>query len=477
MKPQRKSEKIIDVIGGHGLYQILLLINFIFLTFAMDFNYGIIGFITSPPIISYLDSQNQVKEDSADEIKCKTFINIVKYTNNWLIEFEIYCDSFKISFIQALFLAGAAIGLVLLKILTMKFYKENLIKVMQTINLLSFLLLLVKKNYWVICFFTFINGVAFVPSYILKNVIITEYVGKERRSIFQLIGFMASASVAVIIILLYELIEHGDWRNIYYGIGLYLIIPLTVMIFLLKINPRNYILKRDFENAYTNALFIAKLNGKIVNTASTLYSENAEKNLIDLDEINETYTEKELKDWIFNYYEVNNDDELKLPDPATISQESAFESEINEKNMNAQEIENTDKPHNFLAEVFKKFITKKYILLLLIVLSSNFVFTTSLLENGKFVIQPDFKLAFLVITGCIYVSFFLSSFLMNIKFLGRKYTNIIFVLICLTLRIISSQINPPNVWICLLIFLFSFTINSSLLLFVKPQVRQILGLS
>lgn len=410
MKHQHNTEKIVSKIGGHGKYQIIITCILFVIAMGVDFSIAFMTLMTSKPYVQYGENKKEVLNYDI----CKNYPNFqkIKETNNWATIYDMQCDRFKTTMLQSSFLVGAVIGLICVKIFAYKYYKENLIKFFHALYCVSFLLCIINK-YESTVLMTFLHGLCQVPIYLMRNSIITEYINKEQRALFQTGLFFSLIALGLLVVPLYLLVNTQDWRFIYLSVCGIQVLALLALVFYLKVNPRNYLLKGEIDNAINSAIFVAKQN-KLIRDNNQDSTENPFM-----------YTEEELKEWILD----NFSDRSKLLN--TMISTTTDEDELYPK---IPLIEDKENSHQMtLIDVIKLTLTKKHILLFFIILLMNAMFYTILYENEKYTMEDDFGKTYVLSVASSGVLFLVTLFLMNK--IGRRFTILIFLISIMFLRI------------------------------------------
>ena len=413
MKDQHNTEKIIMKIGGHGKYQIIITFILFIIAMGADFSVGFLTLMTSKPLVKV---DINAKPEILNYDICKNYpdFKVLKFSLNWATLYKIQCDPLKTTILQSSFLIGAVIGLICVKIFAYKFYKENLIKFFIGLYCASFLLSIIN-HYESTVLMTFLHGLCQVPIFLMRNSIITEYINKEQRALFQTCLFFSVIVLGLLIIPIYSLIgQTGDWRFVYLSVSGTQMIALVALIYYLKVNPRNYLLKGEVDNAINSAIFVANQNKLIKNPNQDIS--------VDQDK----YTEEELKEWILENF--SNRSKLLSTMISTTTEEDELYPKI-------PLIEDKEDYHQMsFIDILKLTFTQTHILLFFVILLMNAIFYTTVYENEKFTMEPDFGMSYMISVGSTAVLFFIASFLLNK--IGRRFTILIFLILLMGLRVI-----------------------------------------
>lgn len=347
VKINSNSEQIIYKIGGSHKYQKILLLILILVCIGADFGFSMISFMTSMPIIEYTDKygnkntpvlNDQICKDNSlnfsiiDTKKNKLFYsnnsivdklnntNIQIYNDipvnkqyniqNWTLEYNIYCEPFKLSFLRMSILIGGALAFISFQFVNN--YPKELLNIIVLFTNSFSLIFIVINTYETTLIASIIQGFCQAFNFVVKNTIITEMVVKEKRHFYLLAIFIYNISSLLFYPFIYKLI--GDnWKILYLSLGLYQLITLLILYKFMVVDPRFYLFKGNLEKTYLNALKIAKFNKFIkdkqnkdtiilkTNINSPNNITNKSDSLLD-NNCNIQYTKEDLHKWIFDNY-------------------------------------------------------------------------------------------------------------------------------------------------------------------------------
>lgn len=446
MKFEDKIEKLISISGSKNRYQYFLLIIVFFLWSNCNFMAVVLPYLERKPMVEYTEGGKTYKKLLDNEI-CKKKYNVTEHIEySWVQQFNIMCDSKKTGLISSFTFLGETSGGILFGLIT-KFipYKKNMVISSILFSVVIFSLTFVNS---ISLFPLLLFGVCFTSLFCnflcyssLSNV--EEVVSMEKRTLFGSIVNLGYAFSGLMFTLIFYL--QRNWvTNFYILIG-FMVFWLILIAIFVKESPRYYIEKRDVPETLKVLKQIAKFNGKEEQYETSL--KKPEIKMI-LDEIENSETSKEE-----NRYEIKEDEEEEenkeikeenmennrqsdvqiIPDRSTTTEELLDEEQKVAKAKSAPK----PKKQKIGALSLIKYASIRYTFLLLCFLRFsccgiyNGVSVDSKNLSGNFYINQ----VILFITEAI--SYTISGFLIEIKYLGRKGT----MLCCFVIMVISLFIS------------------------------------
>lgn len=249
-------EKLYNLAGGAGRYQIVILIIGFFVWNSLSLIQASIPILERVPEVLYKNETTDLTYDI-----CKEDYNVTHvYGFSWITDMGIECDQAKVGYIGTMFYSGMTVGNFLFSIIT-KFIKHKQVIVIFTFTYIVFLFLTtVIENYYfrIICFFVVggCQGLA-NPSTLT---IVSESVSSKRRSLFASLINVGYSTSAILYTYIYVFLD--SWKYIFWIQNIIATICGVSYIVLLHNSPRTYFSKNDPDQAINILKKIASFNGK-----------------------------------------------------------------------------------------------------------------------------------------------------------------------------------------------------------------------
>lgn len=423
----KNTEKILDYIGCHHRYQILLSVVYLVIGTYLDFSLGNLSVMVTLPKVMYINDKSETKiEEITQEICSKYDYTIVKdqsYTN-WVTDTHIECKNDAISLLSSMFLVGNLLGLMSLQFLQNQ-SKENVIKYICIVYCASSGLLPIK-NYYALILFNLMQGFAQLSVFLLRNSIITEIVCKDKRGLFMNMQSTSTLTSGLIVTLMMYL--KLDWKLQYIiGCGVVLLFNIFNFCFIVT-NPRSLMINNDFELATFTAEYIRKFNkmGPLTTRISSIGEESNSKINSKSNEQPITNEEELLAEDVID----QNSSLIKAPDSVIIANGKENEPSV---------------------------LFRTQLLILFISCSINVIFS---IYEGKVFNNYDNIEAITAISIVSGVFFFgIVTLMMNTDTFGRKYTIIVLQVLIISLRLIYIAWGIKNIYIFFVIRVMAMSIQ------------------
>jgi hypothetical protein len=376
------GDTIIEKLGGHGKYQIILALNLFLLGTCSDFYYCFITLMETPPVVEYYENGEKIISIINYDICKKNYTIIENLTKNtWVYELDIYCDKLRTSILGCSICFGSLIGAI-----AMRWFKNFGCKKCLIIFSLMICVstpLLFFSNYYVFLFCNLFFGWANIALFMIRNTILTEITDNKYRSHFM--NVMISTGILSNLLTYFLFSENIEWRWVYSGNAIALFVFLIFFIFFSVENPRFYHLKKNMKGLVESTKTIAKINATLENVEDLLNNVNNEKN-------ENLITEKEI------------------------------ESPVVTDNPNQNEIKY--KLFRFIIMFFA------YVNLIMTITFEIKNYSNSMND-----------LLYYLITSSMFISYIILAFMMNIPILGRKYTVILTMIILIIIKITKITVS------------------------------------
>ena len=448
-----KIEKVIELAGNKGRYQIINEILIVLIWMNCNVISVSLAFLEKTPEISYINNKGETVTERLDYDLCDELngnYNITKYEKySWAYDLDISCDSTKIGLIGTIAFLGLMCGNISNDLFQKLFGQKKLVVgSMILFGLITILNIFINTYifYLLVCFFSgFFCNLASMTVFMISE----ETIHKNLRALFGAITNCGYPFGGIYFIILYWKVE--NWKTVMYitfGLNLFILI---LIIFILRESPRA-LLYKDYEQALYSLRFIAKFNGRLDEFNKAINSPEYIGIINDLKKLSSNQKMEEIK---INYVtekkeERANSEMLTLPQQSnreTMKNKKKIDIEVKnteytEENVeNKIEIQKKDKIEGKKVEnninQNKKEVKKISFIALFIYpsirwkfLAMNLIwFITAGVYHGLTIGIKDLP-GNVYITGILLfmaeiISNFLSAIFMNIKSLGRKKNCII----------------------------------------------------
>jgi hypothetical protein len=257
------GDKIFKRIGNNGKYQKMVLLMFCLFTGCGEFFIIYNAFMETKPIINYTDPNTNITYSEVPlsydicSLNVPYEINWEKTKSSWIVDFAISCEKVKTSLLYTFLGIGGIFGVLSSSLVSKIGYKKYMIAI-SCIMLLSIGLLFIK-NYYILLFVNFLMGFSCYPMFNLRTTILTEITDKKYRAYYLFAICVAAASWQIIMFTMFLL--GIEWRFVYGGCGLILLCSLTLWKLFYIENPRFFLLRNNREKLINSMIKISSLNG------------------------------------------------------------------------------------------------------------------------------------------------------------------------------------------------------------------------
>ena len=446
----KKIEKLLSYAGNEHRYQYFVLFIFLFLWTNCNFMAVVLPYLEREPLINYFDSNNIFHEKEAlSSEKCNYKYEIVeKFNYSWVNEFGIECDKFKIGLIGVFTFIGNTLGSIAFCVIQ-KFLSHKKILVISSCGfiLTIFLSTLINNIYYLFICLIFVGMFSNLLCY-SSLVISEEIISSKKRSLFSSVINMGYGLSGIIYSFIFMYVQ--NWKyDFYILIGLSSFNAFLICIFVYD-SPRIYIDKGEIEKMNKILACVACFNGLKQEFIKISQSEEYKQLIKEIIEANNYDKEKEieLKDF-------NKEEKLSNKTDKLICLE-----EINKKKIKKESIYTT-----------LKYPSLRYKFLILCILwfgtrsTSNCIALFSKTLSGNYYLN--------IIISFIFESFayFISGFLINLKFLGRKGTLWLQYLIIIISFLILSLVKVSKITELNLNFICRFCTSAVELVFYTYTIE------
>lgn len=384
LKANNLGDLLLEKIGGHGKYQILLTINLFFIGIFIDYYLYYTNYMATVPKVDFIVDGITFTSTLNDTI-CEKYLFTIRddSIDSWVKDKNICCNKLLKSFVGESFFFGCLIGSLLVKFIKNLGHKNGMIICCLSICLFSCFLLF--QNFYLNLVVNFFFGIANVNVFMIKNTTMTELTDKKYRSFFMYSQFASSIASLLIYYILFK--KNIKWIYIYSANAIFLLIFTIINFYFAVENPRFLLEKKDDEKLI-----------KCVNC---------------INQYNKT----------FNSFNQNDLDELR-------DNKDSLINVISDENL-IQGIENFTETSEEKNKKLKK---------LIYFIFTFFIYVLIISATGyemKNYLNEITNSAYYIANCSLFFTFFVSSAMMNISFLGRKFTLIIISIINFTLRTVK----------------------------------------
>ena len=437
-------EKIISLAGNENRYQYFTLCIIIFLWINCNFISCVLPFIEREPIINYIDSDGIFHEnvtltnDICMDLNGRNYTVIKSFGYSWASEFNIECDSFKISAIGSFSYLGNAMGGLAFSVIS-KFISQKKFLIISgfCFCIVIFLCTLVNS----IDYFYFLTTCAgliglFGECLAYSSLVLSqEIVSNKKRSLFSSLINVGYSFCGIIYALLFYFFQ--DWRKVLYTlIGASFISVIFIWIFIYD-SPRTYI-NNNFNKTIEILEGIAKFNGKLEFFRESIEQDEYKK-IIDL--IKGSQNKIENKEQKNDKHPILNENDLTISilENENEPTKNQTTNEINRESDLTLTLLESEKPKKKINvwSIFKyPSIRYKFLILNFLWIGARASFNGVTIASKSF--PGNFYINIIVLCIIESISVFVSGILIDIKKLGRKGTLLIDYILFITIFILLA---------------------------------------
>jgi len=329
MKKKTLSKKLNDLIekaGQANRYQFSLMICFLLQVMCCEMLNISLPSLEATPYVFVKNSQeserltykyckilNITKDNKLDE---RPF-DIEKKVTSIVIDYKLYCDSFKVYMISTFFYSGIIIGSSTCYMFADKIGRKKtlitFIPIYICLLILFFLNELLNKNYYLTLIFLFFIGITIYTITITLIIYLCEIIKHKTIPIFLAVVLLGLPLSGMICDLIFYYIIN-DWKYILLILAFMNSIVYIIMSFIIVNSPIYFLTNGDVKNFIESIKIIAKINRKTIYKEDYAFLEpflNENKNMnniINSHIINDEDINKN-KNIIENNNNIDNDDE------------------------------------------------------------------------------------------------------------------------------------------------------------------------
>ena len=254
------TDKILELVGNSNKYQYTVVIILFMIALSCEVGFYGVPMMLTTPVINYIDKQGDNHTTLMNYSMCKFNHTLVlsESKSTWVIDFEIYCDKFKVSMLGTLMCLGGLTGTVLVQYI--KTYGSRYALLVSCIINITSTFLLLFPNLLFLYLADFFLGMSNIMSFMLRINIMSEITGKHNRAHFNNFILSGGGTSLIIVYLIFE--NNYNWRFIYFGSAALLVISTSLFYFLTVENFRYFFIKGDYTQMIASINYIANFNDK-----------------------------------------------------------------------------------------------------------------------------------------------------------------------------------------------------------------------
>jgi hypothetical protein len=420
---------VIDKLGGHGRYQIILCTIILFIGTFTDFYVFITSFMETKPFVEYTKSSGEKVIQELNYEICEKYKDNLRILfdmskSTIVTDYEIYCDKFKVSLMAFSILLGALFGPIFLKSISHIGAKKCVI-----INCALIILstpFLYIKNFYLLLIVYFIFGVSQLSTFILRNTILTEITGSKYRSYFINVNLCSGIICSLLYYYIFSL--NVDWKLLYVANASGLLVVIIILSFYAVENPRYYLHKEDDHSKKRLKIVIEYIYE--INKKGYRYQE-VEEIICSIDEGQKSENQESIKNDT-NFCNSDSDNKnsenttLKIKDTQVI--QVVENCTKNTESLLFDEHTNSNNQKTFRQKYKMIFLTISFFLYVNIIISIT-------IELKKYGNKLDFY--YYIFNVLTVFSYYIISLLMNISFIGRKYALSSFLILVIIFKLVK----------------------------------------
>jgi hypothetical protein len=251
------GDQIIEKIGGHGRYQILVVTMICLIAMVNGFFYFYFTLMETPPVVRVFEDGKE-SHKNFDYSMCGTSyeINTELTKHTFVYVFDLYCDKVIVSMLGVLLGLGCLTGTILIKFI--QHWGVRKLILISTIGHCIATGLLYFINTPLLMISIFIYGVSYMIISMLKTTIITEITDSKYRSYFMNGQFSSAILTGLIYYFTFD--RDYDWRWVYLSSLIFMLMMSILFFFFSVESPRFYLNMNDKDNLVNSMLYISKIN-------------------------------------------------------------------------------------------------------------------------------------------------------------------------------------------------------------------------
>ena len=398
-----KIEKLLSLAGNENRYQYFALSVFLFLWMNCNFLAPVLPYLEREPIISYRDENGLIQESSLNFDICKKNYTIIeRFDYSWISEFNIECDQFMIGLIGVFTFIGNTLGGIAFAFVS-KFLSHKNILVLSSIgfSLVIYIITLVNSiKYFYVIFIMLLFVGLFCNLLCYSSLVVSEeIISSRRRSLFSSVINTGYGLCGIMYSIIFMYVQ--NWRyDFYILIGLSLFDGILICIFVYN-SPRVYIENGEIDKVHKILECVACFNGLKNEFLEISKSEEYKQLIKEIIETSNYETDDEAGTELQDLTKENIDKHDKL-----ICLEELNKKKKKEKSIFIS-LKYPSLRYKFLILCFLWFGTRS---------TSNCIALFSKTLSGNYYLN--------IIISFMFESsaYFITGFLINLKFLGRKGT-------------------------------------------------------
>jgi len=253
-------DELLEVVGSNKKYQIMVTLLLFIIGVSCEVGFIGVPVMETSPIVIYTDENGTQFKQIINYSICKLNYTILESESksSWALDYNMFCDKFKISILGSLLCIGGIFGSAFLQYLKLKGPMFALFFSCMILTCSTFLLISndITYLYWA----NFFAGVSNIMCFMLRINIMTEITGPKYRSYFN--NIVLSSSIFSTILIYYLFDNKVNWRIIYFGNAIIVLITSLCFRQLTVENFRYYYTNKDYKRMIESLRYISKFNSK-----------------------------------------------------------------------------------------------------------------------------------------------------------------------------------------------------------------------
>ena len=178
------TDKLLELIGNNNKYQYTVVILLFLISLSLELGYMGVPVMETAPIIQYTDYNGTTHKSLMNYNLCKYNHTLVlnESKSTWVLDYDIYCDKFKVSMLGSLMCLGGLIGSLIVQYIR-RFGARFSLLISCYLNIFSLMLLLIPDLTF-LYIADFLLGLSNIMSFMLRLNIMSEITGNKSRSYF-----------------------------------------------------------------------------------------------------------------------------------------------------------------------------------------------------------------------------------------------------------------------------------------------------
>lgn len=260
MLSAERLDHALTLVGQDKRYQIFITTLVYLFAFISTYFSQTYPFMQDLPVVTFTNEKSEVVVTKLKYEYCGKYdFHIVEdqSNSNFALDFGLYCSPFEVGMIGTIFLIGSCVGMFVALLLDI--IGRRLTWIINCILLLPATGMLFLKVVPLLYVSVFILGIVYSLTTNLKNTVVSEHLSTKTRPIAISLIYSVAIPVSLLGYLLNSIL--AGWKLTYLLIGIISFVLLILISLLTVENPRYYAMKKKIEPFFKSLNYIRRFNG------------------------------------------------------------------------------------------------------------------------------------------------------------------------------------------------------------------------